>query len=79
MTGPPLITFVSSPYAEHQHRGWPPCYTNLPCAHATRTCQVPEYAWGAGGGLFYGYGNQLGLTVLVLIAEISWTSVHSSE
>ena len=46
---------------------------------ATGLFSVPQYAWGAGGGLFYGYGNQLGLTVLVLLAEISWTSVGSQE
>ena len=42
---------------------------------ATALFSVPDYAWGAGGGLFYGEGKQLGLTVLVLLAEISWTSL----
>ena len=42
---------------------------------ATGLFAVPEYAWGAGAGLFYGECKQLGLTVLVLLAEITWTSL----
>ena len=42
---------------------------------ATAFFSVPTYARGAGGGLFYGESKQLALTVLVLLAEISWTSL----
>ena len=42
---------------------------------ATGLFTVPDYAYGAGAGLFYGECKQLGLTVLVLLAEITWTSL----
>ena len=42
---------------------------------ATGLFSVPAYAWGAGGGLFYGEGKQLGIILLVALAQIAWVSV----
>ena len=43
---------------------------------ATSLFSVPDYAWGAGGGLFYGEGKQLGIVLLLALAQIAWVSVR---
>jgi len=42
---------------------------------ATALFSVPDYAWGAGGGLFYGEGKHLGIVLLLALAQIAWVSV----
>ena len=46
---------------------------------ATALFSVPAYSYGAGAGLFFGHGKQLGATVVCLLAEIAWTSLLAAS